>query len=1046
MLINNRYQLDSLLGAGGMGKVYRATDRLTKTQVALKRVELPSQTTQSTSEQDELRVAISREFRTLATLHHPHIVSVLDYGFDGRYPFFTMTYLPEAQPLDKVFFDKPLPQKINFLVQLLQALAYVHRRGIIHRDLKPANVLVVREQQVQVLDFGLAWEATHSRSQTQQAAGTLLYMAPELFNDALASVASDLYAFGVLAAELLQGYAPFANQNIASLLSKILGGLPDLTDLPTPFLPVVEQLLAKEPAHRLASAEAVIEALCRAANLPLPEESAVLRESYLQSAKFVGRQAELENLRYSLKQLVQEKQGEVWLIGGESGVGKSRLVDEIAIRAQVMGIVTLRGQGVANGGVLYQFWGEPLRRLILTTTLDPTEMSLLKMIIPDIAELLGVELTPLPALDTQTEQAQLLQMVVTIFQRQTQPTLLILEDLQWAQESLAVLRHLAVEIEQMPLLILGTYRDDETADLPHQIPLAQSIKLTRLKREAIEELSEAMLGETGRTPQLLNLLEQETEGNTFFIVEVIRALAEEAGTLADIGRMSLPERVLAGGVQQLIQHRLARVPQDPTSQLLLKLAAVAGRELDKSLLIDGLEKGVFEQWLTVCSNIALLERSETGWRFSHDKFREAILDQLDPAERPMLHRQIAQRLEKLYAHEPAYLALLMEHWYAAGEGEKAVEYGVPTCQQWLDGDQYTQLHLWVERLAPIASLETCAHLLYNHALAYLFEGYATSALKPAQEAFNLIQKFPSAPLYIKILARFYQISFLNNQISFEEFKNNIDEVTELAQNTSDYEGLGWALMIKGVAQSVSGMEREQALNVLEEAYKIGLSINNLHITSFALWHIGQYYRSKNEYGLAEIYFRKANLDAHKSSNLRNILYCTLAIANISSFDQADPLYIKAYSLAQKIGSTSAQLTILSYWIIAIIGQDNFMRAYPLLLKFYGIAKDILNWQGDSRVEFLKLLSFLKAKQEQLEQAIEYLGLGYELTENHFKEGFLKIIKQASNPHSPIGFARLNMADEQFWELFERGRSLKFEDVLADFLAWQPPHPTATTSA
>ncbi|PJF25742.1 MAG: hypothetical protein CUN53_11250, partial [Phototrophicales bacterium] len=191
------------IGSGGMGEVYRAQDRLTGKTVALKRVLVPTSALSfasrtSDSSKQALNLSLAREFRALASLRHPHIISVLDYGFmpaekdpsaetppltdeqDTRIitpfgalnehpisrshllntqPFFTMDYLPSAQPFDRAALGLPLTTLIELTTQMLQALSYLHRHGILHRDLKPGNVLVTQEgsrQRVRLVDFGLS--------------------------------------------------------------------------------------------------------------------------------------------------------------------------------------------------------------------------------------------------------------------------------------------------------------------------------------------------------------------------------------------------------------------------------------------------------------------------------------------------------------------------------------------------------------------------------------------------------------------------------------------------------------------------------------------------------------------------------------------------------------------------------------------------------------------------------------------------------------------------------------------------------------------------
>ena len=163
--LTKRYQLQETIGMGGMGVVYRAKDLLTDDMVAFKRVLLPHSTNphhSTTSDTLDYRLALADEFRTLATLRHPNIIAVLDYGFDEeRKPFYTMELLQEAQNIVQYAQSTDEAGKVTLWIQMLHALAYLHRQGIIHRDIKPANVLVMPSGQVKLLDFGLA---THRQS------------------------------------------------------------------------------------------------------------------------------------------------------------------------------------------------------------------------------------------------------------------------------------------------------------------------------------------------------------------------------------------------------------------------------------------------------------------------------------------------------------------------------------------------------------------------------------------------------------------------------------------------------------------------------------------------------------------------------------------------------------------------------------------------------------------------------------------------------------------------------------------------------------------
>lgn len=675
-LIGPRYRLLDPLGVGGMGTVYRAYDRLTGHTVALKRVHIaPEQlyfASRSNATGEALLLALAQEFKILASLRHPNIISVLDYGFDAhRQPYFTMELLEQPQTLLEAGWNQPIETQINLLIQTLHALAYLHRRGILHHDLKPENVLV-SQGQVRVLDFGLS--VMRDQTREDDSSGTLLYLPPEIYEGKGYSPAGDLYALGVMAYEMLAGRHPFYTDG-PFFIDQVLTTEPNfsLLDSHPGLASVLASLLAKQPEQRYQEAHAVIADLSLAIGQSAPKESAAIRESFLQAAAFVGRERELGQLTEALEK-AQQGQGSAWLVGGESGAGKSRLLDELRTHALVAGFTVLRGQAAESGGLSYQLWRDPLRQLVLSTT-EVTDLiaSVLLPLVPDIGEMVERPV-PLPApLDEKAAQTRLFTTIAGLFHQQRQPILLLLEDIHWVEESLLPLPYLTRTIAEQSLLIVGSYRDDERPALPQELPEMHLLPLSRLSQEDVATLSVAMLGEAGSQPELLALLQQETEGNTFFLVEVVRALAEEAGQLAAIGRAELPERLMPQGIQTIITRRLQRIP--PTAQSLLAQAAVLGRQLDIAVLETlAPELDVVNWWLPVCAEAAVLDVQDNRWQFSHDKLREGLLAQLAPAELQLYHAEVARVLERLYGADDQYAGQLAFHWGQAGRTDKEAEY------------------------------------------------------------------------------------------------------------------------------------------------------------------------------------------------------------------------------------------------------------------------------------------------------------------------------------------------------------------------------------
>ena len=666
-LIANRYQLLEKLGQGGMGKVYKAYDRLNNQMVALKQVLLTSTGSEN--------IELAQEFRIMASLRHPHIISVLDYGFDSEQrPFFTMELLEHPQSIYAFIKNLTLEQQIQIFVQMLQALNYLHRHNIIHRDIKPENTLI-QAGQLHLLDFGLSAHVDNATGRT----GSLAYMAPETLVRLEANAQSDLYAVGLMLFEALTGGMPY---DPGEIMPRIHGNL-DYTMLSDHvLLPIIQRLLASDPAERYPDALAVIHALCTTIKIDPPSESETERENILQTAPFVGRQAELQALT-EVSNNTLSGTGAFYLIGGESGIGKSRLLDELRIHALVSGLTVFRGQGVAGGGLPYQLWRDMLRQLVLAVELNQLEKQVLKEIVPDIGTLLDEEIADAPQLEGRASNERLVLTIVDVVKRYPQPMLLILEDLQWAIESLEPLKYLNRAIETFPLFIVGSYRNDEKPDLPQHLANIAVITLERLDEHQMTQLSTSILGEVGKRPEVVHFLQRETEGNAFFMVEVIRELANEAGNLNNIGRITLPNQVIAAGIQDIIRRRLGRVPV--WGRKLLTAAAIAGRQLDTSVLQsiknDLLPDHELRTWLQTFNNLAILEVYDDQWRFTHDRLRDALVSQLDRKEGQSFHRQIAIAIETCYPDDSDYDEVLLEHWYQAGDLDRELNYVESVAQQ-----------------------------------------------------------------------------------------------------------------------------------------------------------------------------------------------------------------------------------------------------------------------------------------------------------------------------------------------------------------------------
>ena len=346
-VLRQRYRLDSELGRGGMGTVYRATDLELEREVAVKVLSANSQTS-------EARERLIREARAAAALNHPHIVTVHDVGVENGLPFLVMELVPgprlsQARPTE-------IPRVVEIASQICAALEHAHANKIVHRDLKPDNVLLsgsTSSTNVKLADLGLALPAYGARiSRAGVIVGTAAYMAPEQALGHPVDGRSDLYALGILLYELTTGRLPFTGDDPLAIVSQhvhahVVPPRMIRSDIPRALEAIILRLLAKDPSQRFATAAetraALLESLTSngdTSSNETPATVAILEA--LSRGRLVGRSNELNEAR-ELWQRAREGRGHAVLLSGEPGAGKTRLAREVTIQAAVDGALVLSG-------------------------------------------------------------------------------------------------------------------------------------------------------------------------------------------------------------------------------------------------------------------------------------------------------------------------------------------------------------------------------------------------------------------------------------------------------------------------------------------------------------------------------------------------------------------------------------------------------------------------------------------------------------------------------------------------------------------------------
>jgi tRNA A-37 threonylcarbamoyl transferase component Bud32 len=259
-----RYRSPKRIARGGMGEIYRATDSTLGRAVAVKVL------AERYSRDDAIRQRFTREALAAARLSgEPHIVTVFDVGEHAERPFIVMEYLAGGSLEERIRKDgaQDVGQALEWLEQTATALDAAHRHGVVHRDVKPANLLLDRNGNVHVADFGIASAAgMDSLTMTGTVLGTAGYLSPEQAQGQQATAASDRYSLAVVAFELLSGRRPFENDSItAEAAAHVHAAVPSIAEicegLPAELDPVFRRALAKDPAQRFDSAAEFVAAM-----------------------------------------------------------------------------------------------------------------------------------------------------------------------------------------------------------------------------------------------------------------------------------------------------------------------------------------------------------------------------------------------------------------------------------------------------------------------------------------------------------------------------------------------------------------------------------------------------------------------------------------------------------------------------------------------------------------------------------------------------------------------------------------------------------------
>jgi serine/threonine protein kinase len=767
------YHIESTIGRGGMGVVFRARQAASGDVVALKVVD---------GLEPAKLLALRKEIAVLSRIRHSGVVRILDHGLAGDSPWYAMEILhgrtlaelnaerwrefeiAETEittvsgalaqrdvPLDwvaglplhsaygpvsrRAASDRPaaagsLVNTLRIYQRLCEPLAHIHDQGIVHLDLNPKNSFVRTDGSTVLMDFGL-W--TNARGgigrellDTGRAGfGSINYVSPERILGRSVDARADLYSLGCMLYESLVGSPPFVGSTLADVITKHLDAVPlapsqVVFGVPVALDELVLSLLSKLPEQRMGRADDVAHLISSLLGDHTPSKMA-RSSSTLYRPRLAGRQPLLDELMMGWRAALGGD-GRIALLGGESGMGKTALANEMSQRVQEWALTHQRkvevvtGQcramaadglrdGPVGGIALY-----PLNDLFhavadafVQRDQPPAQASLAEHLavlaayndrLSQLARARGLPVpTVLPASAGRDRAIRAGCEVIRAFAGEA-PLLLILDDLQWADDlTLGILQELARPTEQpLTFLVLGTFRDEEATPLLRT--LAGSSRVRHLSVSPLDDKSVAhiigdMLAMRQPPAAMVEFTREQAAGNPFLIAEYLRLMVVEKILVREGNRWQLDADRMGGdamlqslppplAVRELVARRLSRL--GPDARRFVQCASLLGRQFEPSVVaaVLSIDPSQAELSLQEATRADVMSESAANrFIFTHDQIRETAYRSVPPEELPVLHGTVARVIERLHSGDADFalqFAALAHHYTRSRDHARAVEY------------------------------------------------------------------------------------------------------------------------------------------------------------------------------------------------------------------------------------------------------------------------------------------------------------------------------------------------------------------------------------
>ena len=962
----NHYKIIKKLGTGGMGEVYKAFDTMLERDVAVK-VMHEHLLDDKTNEKRFLS-----EARAAAKLVHPNIVTIHEIGSADVGRYIAMEYVEGISLADLLRSENKLSphRAIQIIIGVLQGIAAAHQFGILHRDIKADNILMTTDDAAKILDFGIAKIQTSSESVMESdASGTIEYMPPEQMLGDTTDKTCDLYATGLMFYQILTNKFPFVADTPVEILFKKLNEEPVFPsylneDVSQDLDHVILKALNPTQQERWQTADDFIRAIKSCADdvsitagitdLKVEPEGKIVSPGTLHPV-FIGRDNELRTL-INYFRLSTRKEGQTVLLKGEAGVGKSSLAKQVVDFAEKFDSFVLSGECLYRKGfdaflpfidIVRKFFKRDIYRFpeyerdkLVDEIKNKTHYLLeftdqfSKAAASDKGEQPGAKKGNLLE-----DMYFFISHLATI-----QPVLLILDDIQWADESsMQLLHYLARSIKHQRVCILAISRTDrydlqkdgkptkviDVLARMHREGVYKEIILDRLNREDCEQLVDLSLAKTLFTEEFYESIHKETNGNPLFILETLKALQESKSIYVQNGSwydkqddfiLEVPHRV-----EDIFVRRLSALSDDEKD--ILQVAAILGYRFDVSLLSKLLEISrikLLKILQRVENDLQIVISTETGYQFEHPMLEDMLVDQVPQLLRKEYHLMAAYELEKIYGDNlDNQVGEVAQHFRKGANHKKAVPLLYQAAINAFGISSFRSASIFFEDLIDSSEMsgEPFTNIISHHDLYFNLE-----------VCYDEIGRWDQS------------LKILNKLLTIAEKKNHPkNQADVLARIGSTYDKLG---------------DLDRALETFNQSLTI-VQNNDISIAYCKIYNnIGVVYFEKGDYDRALEYFDKSLKtppDESNKSYQANALTNTATIYNIQGNHTAALAKYKEAFIIHK--------------------QKNDQKGVARILHNMGMTQTDLNEWEKAIENFEQCLTVAAEIEDKHLRALTYLNMG-----------------------------------------------------------------------